>query len=304
MRNSLMRFANKICITLALSLLVVCIATFALLGSSGSGQDIVANAALSSDSTTTLSSGLGIQYGSNVLRASTEDFYAEGEYVSHVGYIGSGIMGTGSYTLVTKPEIVAGNTNDYSNMNINTAVFYGILDGDITTNFEYSVNIEIKDQTLSSNVNISLSAYLCADSTESSRVDSTVVEKSFVVPAGTTNYSSTQFIAFDISGAQIIATGAHVKITMSVNAGEHTVTISKPTLDVRAESNQLMINANKGVSFSVSGVNRKTVTIDNVYSVTGAEQLASLYVKKGDVITLSTSLLDTNEGSDPEQVFS
>ena len=302
MRNSTMRFANKLCITIALSVLVVCIATFAFLATAPRVDAPIANAALSSSTTTTLNTGLGLQYGTNFLRTTSDDFYAEGVDVSNVGYTTSGIMGTGSYTLVTKPEVVAGSTSDYSEMNPNTAVYYGILDEDISTTFTYSVDISARNVT--SDVSILIRAYFSSEGSSGGKLSETQVEHEVNIIGGTSVYNTNQSVSVYVNGQTTATLNCHLYVETIVTSGSNAITFSNPNVFVSAESNQLMLNANTGVSLSVSGANRKTVTIANVYSPTGMEQLANLYVKEGDTIIVQTALMDTNEGSEPVQVFS
>ena len=309
MRNSTMTFANKVCITIALCVLVVALATCAFIGIAPTSNLPVAQAALTATTTTTLDSGLGVQYGSNYLRTNTDDFYAGGIDANQVVFTYGATSGqryitaTGNAEIVTKPEVVAGNTTNYANMNVNTAVFYGILDTDITTTFEYAVTIAVNGN-ITSDIPITITAYFSADSTTGGKVESSEVTKEILIEAGQSYYTATQVLSFDVAGEVPAILGSHVNITTSVSSGGHSVIFSNPHLNVTATSHRIRVDGTKGLSLSISGKNRVTSYIPNVYSPSGAEQLAGLYVKEGDIITLRASYEDTDGGASTSQEFS
>ena len=312
MRNSTMRFANKLCITIALSVLVICLATFAFVGNQSNDLPTIVANAIAEGEVTYLNTQLGLQYGSNVIRTTQDDFY--GVDLNTYGglapsYSSSGLSVYGNGEFITKAGLLAGNTNNYANMNPNASVFYGILDEDVTTTFTYGVDIACR--SASSDIHIIFTAYYSTDGSVGGRLEDTEVVHEVVIPAGTSNYSSTQYVTVYVAGEQNTASGSHLHVSTKIDtlaksetSGSPILTFTNTHVEVSAESNQLMINANTGVSLSVSGTNRKTVTIKNVYSPAGQEALASLYVKEGDRISLQTALLDTNEGSEPIQNFS
>jgi len=309
MRNSTMRFAKKLSITLALLALVVCmaVATFAVLPTSSSE---VVSLALEEGSSTKLQTGLGLQYGANTLRTTTDDFYVglftrpNGDEYTPTADASSGIKMSGSGKVSTRVEVVAGSTLNYANLDANTSVFYGLIDNDIDTTFTFSVTLSMKNHTVTSAVNMVLTTYYSIDGTDFGKIEDTENVRQITVPVGTENYVSVQTVSMKVLGDSRSVRGAHVFAQLEVASGDQEITLSASNISVEAESHQFELDNASGIGLVISGPNRKTISIPNVLIPEGRSALANVYVKEGDTIALRTSLLDINVGAERMQEFS
>ncbi|MBO5773577.1 MAG: hypothetical protein J6R44_01960, partial [Clostridia bacterium] len=308
MRNSTMRFAKKLSITFALLALVTCMAVVAFAFVPAT-NDSVTSLALNEGQLTKLDTGLGLQYGANALRTTTDDFYIgsflrpDGTTYTPSGNASNGIVMAGTGKISTRVEVVAGSTTNYSNLDANTAVFYGLINDDIDTTFTFSVTLTMKNQTVTSAVEMVLNTYYSADSTESGKIAETESSRQITVPVGTENYVSVQTVAMTVKGNSESVRGSHVFAELEVISGTQQVTLANASISVEAESHQFEIDNATGVSVVISGPNRKTISISNALSPDGRSALADVYVKEGDVISLRTMLLDINVGADRMQEF-
>ncbi len=281
MRKLTQCFAFKAFYALTLVLLVLAIGTFAFVGA-GVSDEIVASAALGSNSTTKLLDGTGMQYGANALRATTDDFYSEG--TGSVAYRSDGIAISGSSSLITKPGLVTGSTADYANMNANASVFYALQDPNTSVRFRYDFKIS---GTVTSVFDINMEIYYSNAVGESNKVGESVLQT--ITTNVSDSYSVEPSLEILVPGRQAATGNAHVFVKVSFNSGSDTLVISKSVITVTAESDEIDIDNLTGIDLLITGKNRNPVVIKNVKSQNGMEQLASVYVKEGDVITLNAS---------------
>ena len=300
MRNSTMRLTKKLSITFALALLVVCMAILTISTVTPS-SDVVAEA-LSGDTTTLLASGTGLQYGANKIRTTLDDFYVQGTDSGSAVFGSSNMSGAGTFQFITKAETMAGGTN-YASLNPNASVFYGILDADITTVFDFWVDISLGASLASDNITIVLSAYFSTDIGSSGMIPESYSETIVTIDKGS-RYDARRNVSVEIGGQQYPTGGSHLNVTMAVTSGNNTVFFSNPRIDVKGVVNAMSINNSRGVSLQVEGKNRSTVTISNVYDANSQSELDSLYVKEGDVLTFRSEFEDNNGGESQAQTFS
>ena len=286
-------FSKKAFYALILVLLVGAVAVSAAFAGVGSAtENIVANAALSSNSVTLLSTGLGLQYGANVLKPTTNDFYNEG--TGSVTYDTNGsIAMSGQTTLITKPGFDTGTTTDYSNLDANALVFYALNDKDITVKF--NVEFTLKG-AITTPFEVNVDMWYANGNTNDSIVESSKLDTQKYYVDATDSYTNTVQLSTSVSGVQRATGTAHVYVKVSFDSGSDTLYLSNGMVTVSSESAQLGVDGESGINLIISGANRTTVTIPDVLGDTGRAMLDSVYIKAGDKITLSTKYAKTADG--------
>ena len=269
-----------------------------------SAVDITAAYAVDSDNGTSLADGYGAQFGVNTLRTTTDDFYASSGAIDFSnGRIAFG-SGSATHTVSSKVKLSIGPSvneavegNYYSNLSSNASVAYAINNPDIDVNATF--NITLQSQSQFSGVyngeikikfgNLEESAAISAASTSGSYTGNLQVTLS--IPAGAA--SAAEASRFELS------------VTMRSPSDDNKFYISSANLTLSSHVKTLSIDqTGAGVGITVSGKNRTTVSIPNIYTGTGPQELAALYVKEGDVVTITASLLsENNEGIQTTHAF-
>ncbi len=286
--------AYKLGLFSVLALLILALASVVPV-SGFSAVDIPAAYAVDSDNGTSLADGYGAQFGVNTLRTTAEDFYADaGNSVSFDN--GRIEFGSGSKSTVSSKvklsigpsvnEAIQGNY--YSNLSSNAAVAYAINNPDIDVNATFNITLQSQSQfsgSYSGELKIkfgNLDATAPISATSSSGSYTGNISVTLQIPAGTE--SATESSRFELS------------VTMESPSEDNKFYISAANLTISSQVKSLAIDqTGAGVGISVGGKNRTTVSIPNIYAGTGPQELAALYVKEGDVVTVTASLLSQNE---------
>ena len=259
-----------------------------------SAVDVPAAYAVDADNGTSLADGYGAQFGVNTLRTTSEDFYVEAGTVSfNAGRIefGSGADNTVSskVKLSIGPSVnEAVEGNYYSNLSSNASVAYAINNPDISVTASFNVTLNSQSQfsgTYSGELKIkfgNLEATAPISASSSSGSYSGNIQVTLSIPAGAA--SATEASRFELS------------VTMQSPSAENKFYISAANLTLSSQVKTLSLDqTGAGVGITVSGKNRTTVSIPNIYTGTGPQELAALYVKEGDVVTITASLLSEND---------
>lgn len=301
MRNLTMFFSKKAFYALILLVLVGAIACVAFVsGGVACDNSIVANAALTANGTTKLSHGNGMQYGANILKPNADDFYHEG--TGAISYTGDSIALSGQTVLITKPGIITATTTDYSNFDPNALVFYGLVDKDTTTVFNFEISLK---GTITSAFDINVDMYYANGATADSIVESSRIDVDPYYVGVSDSYSNTIQLQTSVSGVQRATGASHLYVKLSFDAGSSTIYVSNAMVSVSVESAQIGVNAEKGINLTISGANRNTVVIPDVLGDNGRAMLDSVYIKAGDKITLDAGFSKTTDGvSDNSHKFS
>lgn len=296
-------FACKAGLLTVLVLLVTALALFVPV-SDGSAVEVPAAYAVEADNSTSLADGYGAQFGVNTLRTTTDDFYASSGAIDFSnGRIAFG-SGSATHTVTSEVRLSIGPSvneavegNYFSNLSSNASVAYAINNPDIDVNATF--NITLQSQAQFSGVYTGDIKIKFGNSEETAPISATSSSGSY-----TGNISVTlQIPAGEESAAE--ASRFELSVTMQSPSEDNKFFISAANLTISSQVKSLSIDqTGAGVGITVSGANRTTVSIPNIYTGTGPQQLQSLYVKEGDIVTITASLLSENdEGGQSTHVF-
>ncbi len=296
-------------VTIALLVLMVAlVSSLALAPSSG----VTAEAALTEGTVANLG-GNGLVLGNNNVAVNNDNFYVEAnDNTGTSSFSNNQLKTTGNVKVVTKPMVKIGDTSSTANLDQTALVYYGLRDADVVTTFRFECRLSAMN--IASTFDIALKVYYSNNnSTAGIPVDPSgaidpdtlqpaqyVINDSITVDPQTT-WTATQSIEVEISGAQIPTNGAHFHVEIEMNSASTEVTVDRATVLVTAAGAYMGIDTNQDVSLTINGANRTEVVLNNVLK--NKEQLANVYVKEGDVISIRTSVekYSGDEGSSKQE---
>ena len=288
MRKLTKCFANKFGISIIFCLLIVSLAvvTFTVTAAPVSNEGPITAHALSAGEATRLSSGKGLQFGSNSLNTFS-DFYVER---GNATLEANSIKVTGDAVVGCKALIVSDGANL---SDLDKRVFYAMQSSNIALAFNTSVSYKTAGK-VSSDLTITTASSLHTDDASDSLIfdrDSTQnldVEKDYALSESVSAVAVyTPVKSYNIGNDTYL----YLEITISGLTGT-TLTISKPTINISATADSQSIDIARGLKVVVRGDNRTNVTINDALSPEGRAQLENVFVKPGDKITVQLQTVD------------
>ena len=284
-------FACKTGVLMVLVLLIVALALFSPGRETLTAQEVpVASAAVSDG--TMLESGYGAQFGTNALRLTENaDFYTAS---GSAQYSASGIdFGTSDTTVSSKVLLSVGPSdpiagNYYSNLSSTAAVAYALYNPDINVDATFRVTLRtISAVSTAFDVQLNIKYGNIAAETETVNI-----------PVGASAYEGNWSVGISLPGIVPVSgqPSFEVSVTAKSPSDSNKFSITQASLEITSEVRELSVDqVNAGIGLTVSGANRTTVSIPNIYTGEGIEALGNLFVKAGDVITVTMSLLATDD---------